>query len=511
MSWKLTWLFLGFVLVFSECYILGPNVKTIQVEVRQMGGGSCSLEDARMGAIALARWEVLEKAGVFLENLIVLPEIELDKPMSFALANGLFRMHLYKERTFTEKGVKGVLVKARIRMELTTLEDKARKLLRQRQHLARLYEVHRRANELLEEFKVLQAENERLSTGATAEERKALRVAFQNNTNKLNAYDWSCKVLHLWDGRYYVPARKAIDYFTRAISFDSTYVFAYTGRGLVYKDQKQYQLALADYDKVIYYAPNLAYVYNDRGAVYAELGQYERAIEDYNHALRLAPDLVLVYSNRGVAYFRLGDIDRAIQDYDQTIRLGPANANAYNNRGAAYYKLKQYERAIGDYDQGIRIDPGNAVTYNNRGSAYAYLGEHQRAIEDYNQAIELDPDVAKVYNNRGNEYVSLEEYELAMLDYNRAINLSLGSLPAYYTNRGWAYYKMGDMRKAIEDYTTALVKHESGHPDLAFIYYVRGLANQTLTFWGLAMLDIKTACELGYQKACDLLLENEEK
>ena len=61
---------------------------------------------------------------------------------------------------------------------------------------------------------------------------------------------------------------------------------------------------------------NLAIAFNNRGNVYLSLKDYDRAIADYNRAIELSPQSALAFNNRGTAYRNKGRYDSAIQDYD---------------------------------------------------------------------------------------------------------------------------------------------------------------------------------------------------
>jgi len=100
------------------------------------------------------------------------------------------------------------------------------------------------------------------------------------------------------------------------------------------------------------------------------LKQYEKAIADYNKVIELAPNYANAYNYRGLAYYLLEQYEKAIADYNKAIELAPNYAYAYNNRGIAYYALEQYERAIEDYNKAIDLDPNFTIAYDNRGLAY---------------------------------------------------------------------------------------------------------------------------------------------
>ena len=57
----------------------------------------------------------------------------------------------------------------------------------------------------------------------------------------------------------------------------------------IYRELKEYQKAIADYNQTLSLNPDDTFAYNNRGNVYAQLKDYQKAIADYNKALSLNP------------------------------------------------------------------------------------------------------------------------------------------------------------------------------------------------------------------------------
>lgn len=72
-------------------------------------------------------------------------------------------------------------------------------------------------------------------------------------------------------------------------------------------------------------------LYNDRGLIYYGKRNFEAAIADFNKSLELNPSDSVVYNNRGVAYEDKGDREQAIADYRKALELDPNNEKAIRN------------------------------------------------------------------------------------------------------------------------------------------------------------------------------------
>ena len=109
-----------------------------------------------------------------------------------------------------------------------------------------------------------------------------------------------------------------------------------------------------DYDAAIKLDPDNVKALSNRAAIYADQRAYERALEDNNRVVELAPDQARSYVSRGLTYARRGDFENALHDFDQAIALDAKSAIAYFNRGRVYFSKGEVERAIDDYGAGAR-------------------------------------------------------------------------------------------------------------------------------------------------------------
>ncbi|HEY3640984.1 MAG TPA: tetratricopeptide repeat protein [Xanthobacteraceae bacterium] len=93
----------------------------------------------------------------------------------------------------------------------------------------------------------------------------------------------------------------------------------------------------------------LSYVYCSRGNAFQENKQLDLAIADYDEAVKLDPESYLGYLCRGNGYQARGQFDQAIADYNRAIELNSSLAGAFSGRGIAYRFKGDYDRAIADY------------------------------------------------------------------------------------------------------------------------------------------------------------------
>lgn len=120
----------------------------------------------------------------------------------------------------------------------------------------------------------------------------------------------------------------ALDEFRIALSADSDYVQAYSIRGLVYGQLKEFDRAEADFRRALSLAPNDPEVNNNYGSFLCETGKERQSIAYFLQALKnpLYETPERAYTNAGTCALRAGDLDGA-QRYLLTA-LGMAKDNS---------------------------------------------------------------------------------------------------------------------------------------------------------------------------------------
>lgn len=83
-----------------------------------------------------------------------------------------------------------------------------------------------------------------------------------------------------------------------------------------------YDLIVADYNKVLKLQPDFAFAWYNKGNVMNVLKNYKAAIKDYSRAIQVEPRLAEAYYNRGLTYIFLGETERGLQDLSKAGELG---------------------------------------------------------------------------------------------------------------------------------------------------------------------------------------------
>jgi tetratricopeptide (TPR) repeat protein len=102
----------------------------------------------------------------------------------------------------------------------------------------------------------------------------------------------------------------------------------------------------------------LSQTYAARGSWQHKKKNYDAALADYDRALSIDAENVEFYDYRADAWMAKGDLDRAIDNYEQSIRIDPTYAAAYFSRGRAYERKGEIDRARESYRAAL-VPPRN--------------------------------------------------------------------------------------------------------------------------------------------------------
>ncbi|MDY6854317.1 MAG: tetratricopeptide repeat protein [Thermodesulfobacteriota bacterium] len=151
----------------------------------------------------------------------------------------------------------------------------------------------------------------------------------------------------------------------------------------------------------------------------------------------------LLYLKLGVSHFRENDNTAALKELMKAKDLNPDDPQVYNVIGLVYLKKKDYSSAK----------------------------------ENFNRALAINPSLSGVHNNLGTLYLELRQWEDAIGEFKKALSNPLYATPERaLCNIGWAYYRMGDIGKAIESYNKAL----DISPDFYLAHYNLGIGYSSI-------------------------------
>ena len=159
-----------------------------------------------------------------------------------------------------------------------------------------------------------------------------------------------------------------------------------------------------------------------------------------------------------------GDIDSAIADLSTAVETGAASVDAYIMRAEAYMQTGNYRDALNDLNTALSKDPSSAVAYYDRYLLNLRLENYEAAMADINNSMAANTtnpsailQMRDLYARRGQLNLWLKNWEGAVADYTNSLSRPEGTVdPGVYAERAEAYTALGDFRKAIADYSSAV-------------------------------------------------------
>ena len=456
------------------------EIVTIWGEGKHIMGDNDTKDDARKLALLRAKTMCLEKAGTYLESETIVKDLQLAKDEIKAYTAGIVRIKVVDEQVALIGESPCVTVKVKADIDTSQLDERIKRL--------------RKDEKILDDYKRIQAENERL-TKQLAELQKQLeqakdeeqieeiKVARKDAFDRLRAVDWFFKAVDEatssnpnWD--------LVIEWNKRAIELKPDVPAAHCHLGIAYGEKGLYDKEIASYKKAIKLKPDYADAYGLLGFAYWNKGLHDKAIVSYKKAVELKPDDWVTYNNLGIAYADKGLYNKAIVSCQKAVKLKPDLAEAHGSLGAAYAGKGLYDKAIASLKMALELKPDMVEAHYILGFAYGKKGLYDKEIASYKKAIELKPEYAEAHCNLGAAYEKKGLYDKAIASCKEAIQLDPDDAVAY-NNLGVLYAKKG-LKYVAADYfyKAGLLFLEQGNRENALRAYdvmKRRMPNHELT------------------------------
>jgi type IV pilus assembly protein PilF len=142
-------------------------------------------------------------------------------------------------------------------------------------------------------------------------------------------------------------------------------------------------------------------------------------------------------------------------------------------------QLKDPPTAMNQFQMAIELDPELAEAWHAKGVLeHMVFGKLDEARASYAQALKINPRFSAALTNLGNVYLEQKRYDDAIKSYEAALNDMTYREPwIAQANLGWARYKLGDTRTAIENLKSSVTTNPKfcfGFLKLGNIYEEQG-------------------------------------
>ncbi len=257
--------------------------------------------------------------------------------------------------------------------------------------------------------------------------------------------------------------------FTLILTLSANVAFAQTTAqdhykvGLQEYQQKNFQAAIASFDRCLAVSPNATICKNARGLAYIQTKDFDKAVLDFTALLGLSSlnsqTKVQVLNGRVQAYCLSGNVAEATADESRIKSLGgnvtktcvqflaenpnlrpdsSGTVESFVKSGDKALIDRKFKDALSNYKKALDLNKTgskkssniiNSEFYVNLAIANRYNSNHDQAYLDLKKALELDPQNYKALAKRG-EYYSLDKsknpnnLKLAEADLTKAIDVN---------------------------------------------------------------------------------------
>uniref|UniRef100_A0A8C5KL03 Tetratricopeptide repeat domain 6 n=1 Tax=Jaculus jaculus TaxID=51337 RepID=A0A8C5KL03_JACJA len=337
----------------------------------------------------------------------------------------------------------------------------------------------------------------------------------------LNAY-WHRHFIYLYQDKI----NEALDDLNYIHKYNKNNAEAYLSKAEIFREKKDFMLAILNYTQAIKCRPTDADIYFRRGEMYEKTNRV-LAMDDYAKCIFYSPQRKDALMKRGVFYFENENWIASIQDFTALIKVDPQNSQARMYRGRAYSKRNLYRQAIQDLSASIHLDPNNWLAFYYRACLFRKNDPH-RALQDYSVSALINDGYENFscFLHRGLVYAHLKLWWLAICDFETVISLERTVILAYinigliyllyldnYTEAFWkfsdaikidplyiqsyicraeTYHKMHSLKRAVNELSRAIHLQ----PDGLQLYIIRGQYLLSMKSYELAKFTIYQIAEM---------------
>ena len=242
--------------------------------------------------------------------------------------------------------------------------------------------------------------------------------------------------------------------FNKLLSYNPSFSQARLFASVILLKQKRVDTAITEIKKVLEADSGNALAYNMLGSAYMAKGMYGEAMKELNTAIELDPKLVDAHLKKGVFNFTAGNMQMAESELRAAVKIAPEVLNTRLVLASYYMKQKNYAKAISVLKDGISGKPEDAHLYNYMAGAQFKEGNTAAALASLHKAKQSNPDYFPAYYNLANYYSARGEHGKAMEEYRAVLKRDPRSVMAL-VNIASSYELQGKASDAFSYYTKA--------------------------------------------------------
>jgi tetratricopeptide (TPR) repeat protein len=171
-------------------------------------------------------------------------------------------------------------------------------------------------------------------------------------------------------------------------------------RGDSYMQRRQYDKAIADFDKAIAADPKDSFGYSNRGIAHYWKGENDLAKADFAAAAKINGRDVVAVHGQGLLALRESRVPDAIAAFSRAVDLKENNSFALAYRAGAYLQIGDFDHALADLDELLRGDSTRVDTYLARADILRMKGDVAAALATLDDGLKANPGAEQIELHR---------------------------------------------------------------------------------------------------------------
>lgn len=154
--------------------------------------------------------------------------------------------------------------------------------------------------------------------------------------------------------------KKALEYIESGLKVNDKSADLYLTRSKIYEVQDKKDLAKADLNHILTFAPENIFAKTGLANLKKNSGELDDALKDYNKLIAEKPESLL-YSGRADVYSRMKKNKEALADVNKAISIDPKFAQAYVTKAMILFNTAKPKEACENLDKAVNLGYEKAV------------------------------------------------------------------------------------------------------------------------------------------------------
>ncbi len=182
----------------------------------------------------------------------------------------------------------------------------------------------------------------------------------------------------------------AVEYFMKALSFNSKSVQTYINLADVYYRNKNIVDGINLLENAVTLMPQEIALKHYLSVFYLEDCRYDLAMDQLFEILDIDGDNLDAYWDLGNIQFEIGDYDSAIDNYENVLEKVTDNAVLYYQTAIAYEANDNIDKAISNHLKAVSCNENFHPSYKKLGILFMARNDNESAVEYFNDYLNFD-------------------------------------------------------------------------------------------------------------------------